>query len=62
MRNQVTPRVQENYFPTKTSEFGVQKLGAKLAVLPGGANFQGGESYFGFVDQCVKRLSAAAKP
>lgn len=60
-KNQVTLMVQENYFPTKTSELVVQKVGAKLAVLPGGANFQGGESYLGFVDQCVKRLRAATK-
>jgi zinc/manganese transport system substrate-binding protein len=61
-KNHVTLMVQESYFPTKTSELVVQKVGAKLAVLPGGANFQGGESYLGFVDQCVKRLSAAVQP
>lgn len=61
-KNQVTLMIQESYFPTKTSQLVVQKLGAKLAVLPGGANFQGGESYLGFVDQCVKRLRAATQP
>lgn len=60
-QNQVSLMVQESYFPTKTSELVVQKVGAKLAVLPGGANFQGGESYLGYIDQCVKRLSAATK-
>ena len=61
-KNQVTLMIQENYYPVKTSELVVQKLGAKLAVLPGGANFQGGESYLGFIDACVKRLSAAIQP
>jgi len=60
-QNGVKLMLQESYYPVKTSELVVQKLGAKLAVLPGGTNFQGGESYLGFVDQCVKRLSAAAK-
>lgn len=61
-RNHVKLMVQESYFPTKTSELVAQKVGARLAVLPGGANFQGGESYLGFIDQCAKRLSAAAQP
>lgn len=61
-KNQVTLMIQENYFPSKTSELVVQKAGAKLAVLPGGANFQGGESYLGFIDQCVKRLRAGSRP
>lgn len=60
-KNQVTLMVQESYFPTKTSELVVQKLGARLAVLPGGANFHGGESYLGFMDQCVQRLRAAVQ-
>jgi len=61
-KNGVKLMVQESYYPVKTSELVVQKVGAKLAVLPGGTNFQGGESYLGFVDQCVKRLSAATQP
>lgn len=61
-QNGVKLMVQESYYPSKTSELVVQKVGAKLAVLPGGTNFQGSESYLGFVDQCVKRLSAATQP
>ncbi len=61
-KHDVKLMIQESYFPTKTSELVVQKVGAKLALLPGGANFRGGESYLGFIDQCVKRLSAAVQP
>jgi zinc/manganese transport system substrate-binding protein len=61
-QSHVSLLIQESYFPTKTSELVAQKLGAKLAVIPGGTNFQGGESYLGFLNTCVTRLSAAAKP
>ena len=61
-QNRVTLMIQEEYFPTKTSELVVQKVGAKLAVLPGGTNFQKGVSYLGFVDRCVKRLVMVTPP
>src|SRR6187399_393148 len=61
-QNGVSLLIQESYFPSKTSELVAQKVGAKLAVIPGGTNFQAGESYLGFLNSCVTRLSAALKP
>jgi zinc/manganese transport system substrate-binding protein len=54
--------LQESYYPTKTSQLIAQKLGAKVAVIPGGPAFQSNESYIGFVNTYVERLKASAAP
>lgn len=51
--------IQESYYPSKTSELVAQKIGAKVAVIPGGPDFPGNESYIGFVNRYVERLKAS---
>lgn len=48
--------VQESYYPTNTSQLIAQKIGAKLVQLPGGSNFQSGQSYLAFMNQVVNAL------
>jgi hypothetical protein len=54
--------LQESYYPTKTSQLVAHKVGAKLAVIPGGPAFQSNESYIGFVNKYVGRLVASTAP
>ncbi len=51
--------VQESYYPTNTSQLIAQKIGAKLVQLPGGSNFQSGQSYVAFMNQVVSALERA---
>jgi len=51
--------VQESFYPTSTSELVAQKIGAKVVRLPGGANFQSGQSYIAFMNQVVSLLERA---
>lgn len=51
--------IQESYYPGKTSELVARKIGAKVAVIPGGPDFAGNESYLGFVNRYVERLKAS---
>lgn len=51
--------LQESWYPTSTSELIAKKLGAKLVRLPGGSNFQGGQSYIAFLDRLVTQLAGA---
>lgn len=48
--------VQESYYPTNTSELIAQKIGTKVVRLPGGCNFQSGQSYVAFMGQIVSAL------
>jgi zinc/manganese transport system substrate-binding protein len=51
--------VQESYYPTNTSELIAQKVGAKVVRLPGGTNFQSGQTYIAFMNQVVSALERA---
>jgi zinc/manganese transport system substrate-binding protein len=51
--------LQEEWHPTSTSELIAKKLGGKLVRLPGGTNFQAGQSYIDFLDRVVKALIEA---
>jgi zinc/manganese transport system substrate-binding protein len=54
--NGVRLMIQEGYYPKATSELIARKIGARLAVISGGPNVRGNESYFGFVNGYVARL------
>lgn len=58
-QHKVRAVVQESYYPTNTSELVAQKVGAKIVRLPGGANFQSGQSYVAFMNQVVGALERA---
>lgn len=60
-QRQVRLLIQESFYPANTSELVAKKMGAKLAVIPGGANFRGGESYIGFVNEVATRLKARGR-
>ena len=49
--------LQEQWYPTGTSALIAKKLRGQLVRLPGATNFQGGQSYMGFIDQLVKTLA-----
>jgi zinc/manganese transport system substrate-binding protein len=48
--------VQESYYPDATSKLVAEKSGAKLVIVPGGADFRGGQSYVDHVEQVVGLL------
>lgn len=45
--------IQEGYYPTTTSELVAGQSGAHVVALPGGTNFQGGETYGDFIARLV---------
>ncbi len=53
--------VQESFYPDNTSKLVAQKSGAALVVLPGGADFEGGESLLAHVESIVGRIEGALK-
>ncbi|MGC4095026.1 MAG: metal ABC transporter substrate-binding protein [Polyangiaceae bacterium] len=58
-QHKVRAVLQESYYPTNTSQLVAQKIGAKLVRLPGGSNFQSGQSYVAFMNQIVTALERA---
>ncbi len=51
--------LQEEYYPAGTAELVQSKTTAKLVRLPGGTNFQGGETYLQRMERTVQMLIAA---
>lgn len=52
--------LQEAYYPRTTSETVAGRAGVPVAVLPGGADFNEGETYLDRVDRLVEALTKAA--
>lgn len=62
MRAQKVPLIlQEQYFPDRTAQLIAQKTGAQLCVLPGGANFRGGQTFAARLDATVGKLVEALR-
>lgn len=55
-QNNVKAILQESYYPDQTAKLISEKSGAKLVVLPGGADFRGGQSYVDHMEQMVSLL------
>jgi zinc/manganese transport system substrate-binding protein len=51
--------LQESWYPSQTSRLVATKSGAKLLSIPGAPNFNGGQSYIGFVNEIVQQLASA---
>jgi zinc/manganese transport system substrate-binding protein len=51
--------LQEAWFPTTTSSVAAEKMGARLVVIPGMANFHAGQSYPAFLAGIAKQLEGA---
>ncbi len=49
--------LQESYYPDRTGKLIAEKLGGTLVELPGGPDFQAGESYTAFMKVLVERLA-----
>jgi zinc/manganese transport system substrate-binding protein len=50
--------IQESWFPTTTTQLVADKSGAKLVILPGGADVAAGETYLQNMDQLIGALAA----
>ncbi|MBW2524165.1 MAG: zinc ABC transporter substrate-binding protein [Deltaproteobacteria bacterium] len=48
--------IQEGFYPDSTTKLIANKSGARLVVVPGGVNFQGGESYLDHLDRLAALL------
>jgi zinc/manganese transport system substrate-binding protein len=48
--------IQEAWYPSNTSRMVADKAGAKLVSLPGGPDFNQGQTYLDFVNELVRRL------
>jgi zinc/manganese transport system substrate-binding protein len=53
--------LQEEYYPDTTSKLVAQQIQAKLVRVPGGPDFQAGQSYLDYVDTMVRLLSMGLK-
>jgi zinc/manganese transport system substrate-binding protein len=51
--------LQEEYYPDSTSKLVAEQLQAKLVRVPGGPDFQAGQTYFQYVDTIVRSLTEA---
>jgi zinc/manganese transport system substrate-binding protein len=51
--------MQESYYPDSTSKFVAQKIPATLVKLPGGTDFQRGQSYIDYVGANVALIAGA---
>jgi zinc/manganese transport system substrate-binding protein len=49
--------IQESYYPTTTTQLVASRSGARLVVLPGGTDFDHGQTYVQFVDLLIKKLA-----
>ena len=59
-REGVTTIIQESYYPAGTARQVADRSGAGLVVLPGGADFAGGQSYVEHIDEIVTLLTSEA--
>lgn len=50
--------LQETWHSATTSKLIAKQAGAKLVQVPGAANFRGGQSYVGFINDVVKKLES----
>jgi zinc/manganese transport system substrate-binding protein len=48
--------VHESWFPTNTSNVAADKIGARLATIPGMPDFRGGQSYVAFLGALLAKL------
>jgi zinc/manganese transport system substrate-binding protein len=48
--------IQESYYPSSTAKLVAEKIGAKLVVLPGGVDFEGGETVLEHIAEMTERL------
>jgi zinc/manganese transport system substrate-binding protein len=48
--------LQESYYPDQTAKLIAEKSGARLVVLPGGADFRAGQTYIDHMEQIVTLL------
>jgi len=53
--------VQEAYYPTKTSKTLARMAKGEVAVIPGGTNFQGGETYIERIERTAREIYDAIK-
>jgi zinc/manganese transport system substrate-binding protein len=53
--------VQEEYYPESTSKVLAARIPANLVRVPGGPDFQSGQSYFDYVDRLVSLLEQGLK-
>jgi zinc/manganese transport system substrate-binding protein len=61
-RHGVRAILQESFYPDQTAKLLADKSGAKLVILPGGADFRGGQSYIDYVDRVVGLLEQGLAP
>lgn len=54
--------LQETYYPTSTSTFAAQKLGAVLVRFPAGTDAARGQTYLQYIDALVGQLERALQP
>ncbi|MBI4953629.1 MAG: zinc ABC transporter substrate-binding protein [Myxococcales bacterium] len=50
--------LQESYYPEESSALVAEKSGAALVVLPSGADFEGGQSYFAYLEALTQKLES----
>lgn len=48
--------LQESYYPTTTSQLIAGKIGARLVVLPGGTDFDHGQTYEAHIQDVLNKL------
>jgi zinc/manganese transport system substrate-binding protein len=53
--------LQEEYYPDSTSKLVAQQIPAKLVRVPGGPDYQAGQSYLSYIDTLVRLLSDGLK-
>jgi len=53
--------LQESYWPTTASELLAKRAEAKVVVLPGGTNFDGGQTYLDYIREVVRRVAEGLK-
>jgi zinc/manganese transport system substrate-binding protein len=59
--NKVRAVLQEEYYPDATSKLLASKIPAALVRVPGGPDFQGGQSYIDYIERLVSLIEAGLK-
>jgi zinc/manganese transport system substrate-binding protein len=54
--------LEEAFYPDSTTKLVAEKIGAKVVTMPGGADFEAGQSYFEHLDAALKRLEQGLAP
>jgi zinc/manganese transport system substrate-binding protein len=60
-QQKVRALLQEEYYPDATSKLLASKIPAELVRVPGGPDFQGGQSYVDYVERLVSLLEAGLR-